>query len=66
MHTSERSYRRFLSFEDRRARLGAAGDFLDPDDDRDDGEPVRTAEQLEELEAQDDAADLMKERCKRP
>jgi hypothetical protein len=65
MHTSEHSYRRFLSFEDRRARLGAAGDFLDPDD-RDEGAPVYTAEELEELEAQDDADDLLRERCKQP
>jgi hypothetical protein len=62
---TNRSYTRFLSSEDRRARLGAAGDFIDPDD-RDEGDPVRTAEELEELEAQDDADDLMKERCKRP
>jgi hypothetical protein len=65
MNTSKHSYSRFLSFEDRRARLGAAGDFLDPDD-RDEGGPIHTAEELEELEAQDDADDLMKERCKRP
>jgi hypothetical protein len=62
---SDNDYARFLAFEDRRARLGAAGDFLDPDD-RDEGAPVYTAEELEELEAQDDAADLLRERSKRP
>jgi hypothetical protein len=65
MHMTNRSYIRFLSFEDRRARLGAAGDFLHPDD-PDEGAPVYTPEELEELEAQDDADDLLRERCKQP
>jgi hypothetical protein len=46
--------------------MGAAGDFLDRDDRDLEGEPVYTADELEELEAQEDADDLLRERSRRP
>jgi hypothetical protein len=65
MFTPNANYRRFLERENARARMGAKADF-EPDDDRDEGEPVYTEEELLELEERANYDDLMRERSTRP
>jgi hypothetical protein len=63
MYMDDREFLRFLDDEDRRASMGARGDF---EEEIEEAPPDLTDEEIAELESQADWDDLMRERDRLP
>lgn len=66
MHLVPSYLTRWLDFEKSRSSHGAKGQFIELDDQADDDAADYSADDLERLEAEDEARDLMRERDRRP